>query len=125
MGAIEFLVWAVQQTMTLPPIFMVVFFVLFVYVILRLFHLMAKSAIVGVVAAMFPVFLFYSGYPIELNTGTLLFFGAVGFVGHVVFASVMSVFRTGKTVINVGRKLAGGPKPRVIVKKIVVKEKKR
>lgn len=125
-GFLDFFFGLFQQVVGLPPAILVIFFVLFVYVVFRLFRVVGKAAVVGVIAAMFPLFLGYMGFAFTADTLTVVSFGVAGFIGYIIFSSVMSLFKTGRSVVKLGLRFAGQggkPKQKVIIKERVVEKK--
>ncbi len=106
-----------RQMAGVHPIFLFVIFLAFVFISYKIFKVLVKAIVIGIIAAMFPFFANYLGVSMPTDLNTMMWFGVFGVLFVLAYKIVYSVLKA------LGAVLGGGEKAKI--RKEVKKELER
>ena len=107
------------------PIFLFIIFILFVFIAYKIFKILVKALIIGIIAALFPFFANYIGVPMATDLNTMIFFGIFGVLFVPVFKIVHGVVKAGSSLATGGEKGMIRREVRKDLRKEIEKERKK
>jgi hypothetical protein len=82
------------------PALLFVVFLAFVFVAYKVFRVLLKAVIVGVIAALFPFFASYIGVPMATDLSTMLWFGTFGVLFVILYSIFHSLLSAGSSIFG-------------------------
>ncbi len=95
---------------------------IFIFMAYKLFKLVIKAAIIGAMAASFPVVASLSGLPVAITLDNIIWFGLLGVLAFFAYSSISTLYKVGSFI---SRPLTGGKgnvKERVIIREVPEKK---